>query len=331
MKHLSLTVIFALGCALAQIGREAPDLLRQLSPTALTESEGGYATPGGLGFRLEERGGLLYRLAGEAVMDEANLPFAAKLIGAATGYGAAIEEPLQDFFRTRLGELAGQGLARLDVQGYTLELTVMGEAPYEVSFAVSLPEVQEDAFPEAAHSLGPADAEYVIREFSDFQCPFCARFVEGVYPEIKAELLSRGDVRFEFHHFPLQSIHANALMAAEAAECVAAENGEDAFWTYHDALFARQQAWQDLSDPSAYFVRLAQDVGLETADLTTCLMNRTYAETLNAAYQYAGGVLRLTGTPTVFVNGYKLGDYTRLEAYLELMRLADAFSLEAQE
>ena len=53
-------------------------------------------------------------------------------------------------------------------------------------------------------------------------------------------------MRFEYHYLPLTSIHANAQLAAEAAECVTAANTPPDFWTYHDALFARQQAWSDL-------------------------------------------------------------------------------------
>lgn len=327
MRPLMLSLLVSLlSLGLAQIGESPQAFLRQLSPVALSETATGYRSPGGFDFALETRAELVYRLEGQGLLDEANLPFAARLIGVASGYGEGIARPVQEFFEQRLDALAGQGVARLDVEGYTLELEVTGErAPYEVALELYLPEVPADAFPAATHSLGPVDAPYVIRAFSDFQCPFCARFAEDVYPQLKEELLSRGDVRFEFHHFPLLSIHANAQLAAEAAECVSAVNGEDAFWTYHDALFERQAAWQDLNDPSSYFVRLAQEVGLESEGVASCLDERRYAEEIRGAYEHAGGILRLSGTPSVFVNGYKLGDYTQLEGYLELMRLADAF------
>lgn len=323
----ALTAILtaALTTAWAQVGESRENLIRNLGPYNLTETDNGYTFGDGFTFSVAERGDAVYTVTGAGTLDEENLPFAADLIGAATGYGEAIAEPVRAFFEERLAELAGRGPVALPVQQYLLELEVSGEAPYDVRFTVSLPEVPENSFPTATHTLGPADARYVIREFSDFQCPFCAKFATEAFPTIKEELLSRGDVRFEYHHFPLSSIHANALAAAEAAECVTAANSADAFWTYHDALFERQQAWAGLSDPANYFVRLAQDVGLNSEGVETCLENRTFAEEITQTYKTAGGTLGLSGTPTVFVNGFKVGDYTRLSSYLDLMELTDAF------
>ncbi len=311
--------------AWAQVGQPEESLLKSLGPYNLVQTEDGYTFGDGFSFSTEERGGAVYTVTGAGALGETNLPFAADLIGASTGYGEAIAEPVEAFFEERLGELAGRGLISLPVQQYLLTLEVTGEAPYEVDFTVSLPEIPADRFPVAAHTLGPADAKYVVREFSDFQCPFCARFATEAVPLIKNELLARGDVRFEYHHFPLSSIHANAAAAAEAAECVTAANTPDAFWTYHDALFARQQAWSGLGDPANYFVRLAQDVGLDTEGVEACIEDRDFADEVNRAYEAAGGTLGLGGTPTVFVNGFKVGDYTKLDSYLELFELADAF------
>ena len=327
MKKLLITGLFlSLLFAHAQIGEPSAALLEQLSSYDLSETETGFTVGDGFTVTTETRNDLLASVTGEGTLDEANQTFSADLIGAATGYGTEISEPVKEFFSAQLGELAGQGPVNLAVQQYVLGLEVTGEeAPYEVSYTLSLQELPEDAFPTTAHTLGPDDATYVIREFSDFQCPFCARFVEGAFPVIEEELLARGDVRFEFHHFPLQSIHANAFPAAEASECVTAANDPEAFWTYHDALFERQQAWSNLGDPNSYFVRLAEDIGLETEGVETCLAERTYADEITAAYQAAGS-LGLSGTPSVFLNGYKVGDFTSLESYLDLMSLSDAFA-----
>ena len=330
MKNLLITglALFFL-FAHAQIGEPTDALLEQLSEYTLTETETGFTLKNGFTVTTETRGDLLATVSGEGILDEANQTFVADLIGAATGYGTEISEPVKEFFSAQLSELAGQGPVDLAVQQYTLGLTVTGEeAPFEVSYTLSLQELPEDAFPTTAHTLGPDDATYVIREFSDFQCPFCARFVEGAFPLIEEELLARGDVRFEFHHFPLQSIHANAFPAAEASECVTAANDAEAFWAYHDALFERQQAWSSLGDPNSYFVRLAGDIGLETEGVESCLAERTYADDVTAAYEAAGS-LGLSGTPSVFLNGFKVGDFTTLESYLDLMSLSDAFAGES--
>lgn len=322
-----VTVLAALlATAWAQVGQPAENLVRSLGPYNLMQTGDGYTFGDGFTFSAEKRGDAVYSVTGAGNLSDANLPFAADLIGAATGYGEAIAAPVKTFFEERVGELAGQGPVALPVQEYLLTLEVTGGDPYDVRFTVARPEVPAALFPAATHTLGPADATYVIREFSDFQCPFCAKFTAEALPAIKKELLTRGDVRFEYHHFPLQSIHANALAAAEAAECVTAVNTPDAFWTYHDALFERQKAWEGLSDPASYFVRLAQDVGLSANGVEACLANRTFAAEVTKAYETAGGTLGLGGTPTVFVNGFKVGDYTKLSSYLDLMKLVDTFA-----
>ena len=147
-------------------------------------------------------------------------------------------------------------------------------------------------------------------------------------PEIEEELLARGDVRFEFHHLPLRSIHANAAPAAEAAECVFEESGVDGFWEYHDALFERQRAWSGLGDPYPYFARLAGELGLEGERVGECLDENRFAAEIDAAYRYAAGDLGLNSTPTLLLNGYRVGDSRDISAYLDLIELITAFAEE---
>jgi protein-disulfide isomerase len=189
--------------------------------------------------------------------------------------------------------------------------------------------VSEDAFLPVRHAKGPADARYVIREFSDLQCPFCARFAAAVVPALEATLLARGDVRFEYHHLVLGARFANSGRAAEATECVAdaSPDDADAFWTYLDALFERQQAWSVLGDPDPYFVRLAGELGLGSAGVGDCLVAGTHRAMIQASTERAFE-LGINGTPTVFVGPYKLSDFNRIEAYLAAMALVDAFDAE---
>jgi protein-disulfide isomerase len=275
-------------------------------------------------FVLEERSGLVYRVVGEATLDEVGSYALAALIGAATGYGEGIASPVRDFFDAQAEALANEGVRRLAVEEYLLELDVTGEAPYEVAFALELQLFPNDAFREARHALGPEDARFVVREFSDFQCPFCARFAQEALPFIKESLLARGDVRFEYHHFPLDSIHANARPAAEAAECVVEANDADSFWTYHDALFERLQAWRGLSDPTAYFVRLAEEVGLKSEGVRACIEARAFASEVEASFQQAR-MLGLRGTPTVFVNGLRMQNPFDFAEYERALELLEAF------
>ena len=319
--------------ALAQVGQPVPLLLESLALTLAPDAELEAAsvlvvTEAGRSLTLTPRGSALYAVAGEAVFDGEAIAEAAAVIAVATGYGEGIEGPVRGFFEQNLAALAGAGPRTIRIEAFLLDLEVRGAAaPYQVTWSLVLAEVDEAAFPVARHAKGPADARYVIREFSDLECPFCARYAADMMPAIEAELLTRGDVRFEYHHFPLVSIHANAFRAAEASECVVDANADDAdaFWTYTDALFERMQAWSGLGDPDAYFANLAGQVGLVGEGVAACLAAGTHTASVATATD-AALALGLSGTPTVFVGPYRLQDFNRLQGYRDAFGLIDAFA-----
>ncbi len=74
--------------------------------------------------------------------------------------------------------------------------------------------------------IGNPDAPITIIEFSDFQCPFCARFHIQTLPTLMEEYIEKGTVKLVFRDFPIQSIHPNAVPASVAAECA---NEQDKF------------------------------------------------------------------------------------------------------
>lgn len=137
------------------------------------------------------------------------------------------------------------------------------------------------------HTLGPADAEFCIVEFGDFECPYCRdaapvlrRLVEG----------SDGRVRLVFRHFPLFTVHPFALTAALAAEAAG-----DRFWAMHDMLFAHQDRLTapDL-DSYARELGIGYPVTGETA--------QAYKPAIHADYA-SGSAVGVRGTPTLFVDG----------------------------
>jgi protein-disulfide isomerase len=319
------SIFYCMSIGFAQIGQPVDTLLGQLSDYTIAERITGYVADNKFTFNVEERGGVIYSIKGNGLLDDSNIAFVGDLIAASTGFGENIATPVKQFLTDRIGELTGKGDAPLQVEQFNWTVNVTGESkPYKLEFTLALTEIPVEAFPVASHSMGSPDATYVIREFSDFQCPFCARYVTGAYQEVKAQLLTRDDVRFEFHHFPLVSIHPNAQPAAEAAECVVAANTPEDFWVFHDALFERQQAWQSLPDTSSYFVRLAQDAGLKTDGVEECIADRTYGQKIIDAYE-AGSQIGVAGTPTVFINGYKVADFTQIANYLAVIELIDKF------
>lgn len=155
--------------------------------------------------------------------------------------------------------------------------------------------------PDDDPALGRAEAPVVIVEFSDFQCPYCARFAQQTFPQLKREYIDTGKVRLVFRDFPL-SFHQNAALAAEAAQC-AHEQGR--FWEYHDRLFAGQGEWSGSANAGQVFAGYAEGLGLDGARFRECLSSKRYAAEVQKDFNDGKGY-GVTGTPTFFINGVKL-------------------------
>jgi protein-disulfide isomerase len=314
----------------AQIGLPLADLVAAAELSEPADQGGGrFATRTATGTELvlERRGAALAGVSGEAAFDDATTADVARVVAAATGYFDAIEGPVLEFLASNLPAMVGAGPLPIGVERFRLTLDVRGEAaPYTVAWQIALVEVPEEAFLPVRHAKGPADARYVVREFSDLQCPFCAAFAAQVMPALEATLLARGDVRFEYHHLVLGARFANSGRAAQFTECVADANPTDpeAFWRYLDALFARQQAWAVLGDPDPYFLRLVGELGLADGGVGECVAAGTHVAAIQASTERAIA-LGVSGTPTLFVGPFKLAEFNRLEAYLEAFALIDAF------
>jgi len=192
--------------------------------------------------------------------------------------------------------------------------TAPSGAPTAVAQATpTAPVVVDNVSVDDDPSWGPADAPVTIVEFSDFQCPYCSRFVSQAYPEIKQQY--EGKVRFVFRDFPLSSIHPWAEKGAEAAGCA---NEQGKFWEYHDAIFQNQtaitQTYQTAAaaqpaDANAGLAAVvgtlkttATDLGLDAAAFNQCLDSGSRAQEVQKDYQ-DGISYQVQGTPAFFVNG----------------------------
>ena len=147
---------------------------------------------------------------------------------------------------------------------------------------------------------GDPNASITILEFGDFQCPACQQFATGAKPQIDFAYVDEGIVRFEFHDFPLVSIHAHAFIAARAARC-ALDQGEPYFWDFHDRLYAEQSTWvASPSAPTDAFVAYAAAIGLDVNAYATCLDSDRHADVISANMRL-GRELGINGTPTIVV------------------------------
>jgi len=150
-----------------------------------------------------------------------------------------------------------------------------------------------------AFSIGAADAPVVMVEFTDFQCPYCSRHFIETFPQIRADYIDTGRVRYVFMDFPLTNIHPQAPLAAEAARCA---GDQDAYLEMHHTLFERQDQWSNRDDAGDIFVGFAGELGLDEATFGQCLESGQY--TAAVAADLAQGVsLGINGTPAFFLNG----------------------------
>jgi protein-disulfide isomerase len=144
--------------------------------------------------------------------------------------------------------------------------------------------------PDRDHLRGRPDAPVTVVEYGDFECPYCGR----AEPVVRELLAASGDVGYVWRHLPLNDVHPNAQLAAEASE---AAGRQGAFWQMHDLLLDHQG---ELRAPQ--LVRYAGDLGLDVERFRSDL--RRGAGASRVAEDVASADLSgVSGTPTFFING----------------------------
>lgn len=139
---------------------------------------------------------------------------------------------------------------------------------------------------------GKVDAPVTLVEYSDYQCPFCARNYRQVLPILQEEYIDTGKLRFVMREFPLATIHKDATNASMAALC-AHEQGK--YWEMHNLLFDNQKELG--ADNLKSF---AESIGLDTASFNECLdSKKTEGEVRED--MASGSKLGMGGTPGFFI------------------------------
>lgn len=143
---------------------------------------------------------------------------------------------------------------------------------------------------EGAALKGSPNARTAMIIYSDFQCPFCAKFARETLPILQKRYVEPGRLRLAFRHFPLSN-HRHAEKAAQSAECAGAQGQ---FWPMHDALFETQE---DLAQ--AVLVSSAGRLGLDLSRFTACLTSADgVAQTRVKLDVDSARVLRIRATPS---------------------------------
>jgi len=157
-------------------------------------------------------------------------------------------------------------------------------------------------------SRGAKTAKVVLVNFDDFECPFCSRMHQTLFPEILKEYGDR--VTFIYKDDPLSEIHPWAIHAAVDANCLAAQSG-DAYWDFADYIHANKQEVDTERTSGARFAAIdkmtllqGQKHSLDVAKLQSCVKDQK-EDAVRASMKEADD-LGINGTPAIFINGQKL-------------------------
>jgi protein-disulfide isomerase len=155
---------------------------------------------------------------------------------------------------------------------------------------------------------GNPNAKVVVVNYDDFQCPYCSRAHETIFPALLREYGDR--IAIIYKDFPLSEIHPWAIHAAVDANCLAAQNN-DAYWEFADYIHANRQTVNSEKGLPAQFDaidKVAQTEGeklkLDSGKLQACV--KAQKDDAVKASMKEGEALGISGTPTMFVNGQML-------------------------
>ena len=159
-----------------------------------------------------------------------------------------------------------------------------------VAKPVSLPDV----------AIGSTDAPITITEYSSMSCPHCAAFGQNVLPMLRSNYVESGKVRFVFREFPLD---IKAAAASILARCIG--NGDsEKYLGAVEMLFKLQD--QLMVQTKATLLYVGRQHGMSEQDVKTCEEDQAQFDKLNADQQYAHQEVKVTSTPTFFLNGIRL-------------------------
>ena len=136
-------------------------------------------------------------------------------------------------------------------------------------------EVEGDIAPVTGedHVIGSVNADLVVIEYSDTECPYCKVFHNTMHQVVNDY---KGRVAWVYRHFPIAQLHARAAKEAEATECAAELGGNDAFWRYIDKVFELTNS-NDSLDPNE-LPKIAVSIGLNEAAFNSCLTSGRYTD-----------------------------------------------------
>lgn len=149
--------------------------------------------------------------------------------------------------------------------------------------------------------LGSEDAKISVVEFGDYKCPACKDWEENIFAQLKADYVDTGKVKFTFMHYPF--IGDDSFTAAYASEVIST-NYPDAFWKFHEEVYAQQQDERLIWATPEKLAEIAAATvpSLDTEAFKKQLTDKQYNQQVNQD-KNIGDNAGVQGTPSVYVNG----------------------------
>jgi protein-disulfide isomerase len=158
------------------------------------------------------------------------------------------------------------------------------------------------------HVQGKADAEITLYEYSDYVCPYCARF----HPIAKKALEQNGDkINWVFRHWPLPGHDPIATMAAMGGECATEMGGNAKFWEYTDNVFAADSSGVKIGSVDD-LASIAQNIGIDSAKFKTCVESNKYLSRVQEDLK-EGTDAGVEGTPGNILVNNKTGEVLTID------------------
>jgi len=174
------------------------------------------------------------------------------------------------------------------------------------TFTAGLSTAQEAQMPRLTGDVvkGDPDAPVTVIEYASFTCPHCKSFHENVYPQIEANFIETGKVKFILREVYFDRY---GLWAGMMARC----GGEERYFGLVDLIFAEQGTWPRSSDPTEVaqnLFALGRQAALSDQEMDACLQDAEWAKSLVEDYQTNANADSVTGTPSFVINGEKYGN-----------------------
>ena len=177
-------------------------------------------------------------------------------------------------------------------------------------------------------SVGDPNAIVTIDVFEDFQCPACKSFTENIESLVIQNLVATGRARYVFHNYSFLDGNGagNGGESDQAANASMCANEQGKFWEMHGVLYTNWNGENQGAFSDRRLQAMAESLGLDMNAFNSCFSTNKYEADIQADFDL-GQEMGVSGTPTVFVNGQRVGQPGKIASYQEIVQAVEAIDI----